>query len=89
MTKEQSFPQLKAHLTDNDIKDIVAIVGNRCQLKTKNSLRSILTYSPSAVGNYGIMERLTRDEKGRWGYYAGQSYPDEIRTVRNIILGRE
>ena len=30
--------------------------------------------------NYGIFHRLSTD-----GYCAGQSYPDELRTIREII----
>ena len=34
---------------------------------------------------YGILERLTKEGED-WSYRAGQSYPDEIRTIREIIL---
>ena len=72
-------------LTDSDVEQIVAIVGKRCRVKTVNRLRSILTYSKSLIGNYGIYSRLIR-ENGTWSYVAGQSYPDEIRTLRECIL---
>ena len=72
-------------LTELDIEQIVTIVGKRCQVKTVNRLRSILTYSKSLIGNYGIYSRLIR-ENGNWSYVAGQSYPDEIRTLRECIL---
>jgi len=81
-----SFNKLKTELTESDINAIVAIVGYRCRIKTYNRLRSILKYSPSLIPNYGIFERLSRDEKGQWEYCAGQSYPDEIRTLRDCIL---
>jgi len=75
-----------SELTENDINQIVAIVTHRCRIKTINRVRSILTYSPSLIPNYGIFERLTKDDKGNWSYCAGQSYPDEIRTLRDCIL---
>jgi hypothetical protein len=37
--------------------------------------------------NYGIYERVVF-ENGRCRYYAGQSYPDEIKMVRNLIIGK-
>lgn len=84
--KEQSFNQIKTNLTEQDIDQIINIVGHRCRVKTCNRLRSILTYSPSLIPEYGIIDRLIRDEKGRWQYFAGQSYTDEIKTVRDVIL---
>lgn len=72
-------------LSEQDIDQIIAIIGYRCQVKTCNRLRSILTYSRSMIGHYGIYERLIK-ENGKWRYIAGQSYPDEVRTLRECIL---
>lgn len=83
---KNSFNDLKTELTEQDIDSIVELLGYRCRVQTYNRLRARLKYSPSSVPVYGILERLTREESGRWEYCAGQSYPDEIRTVRNIIL---
>lgn len=80
-----SFNDLKTQLSEQDVDQIIEIIGHRCRIKTCNRLRSILTYSPSLVPTYGILERLTK-ENGGWSYCAGQSYPDEIRTLREIIL---
>lgn len=82
---KNSFNDLKNQLSEQDIDQIIEIVGHRCRIKTCNRLRSILTYSPSLVPTYGILERLTK-ENGGWSYCAGQSYPDEIKTLREIIL---
>ena len=81
----KSFNDLKKNLSENDIDQIVAIVGNRCRHPAKSRLRSIITYSPSMIPVYGIFSRLIK-ENGSWCYVAGQSYPDEIRTLREIIL---
>lgn len=74
-------------LTEDDIDQIVKIVCNRCRIKTYTRVRSILTYNLSSIGNFGIYRRLIK-EGGKWSYCAGQSYPDEIRTLRECILGK-
>lgn len=84
--KQLSFNELKTQLTESDIDQIVAIVTHRCRAKTTNRVRSILTYSPSLIPSYGILSRLLKDSKNNWEYVAGQSYPDEIRTIRDILL---
>jgi hypothetical protein len=81
-----SFNDLKTKLTDQDIDSIVELLAYRCRVQTYTRLRSRLKYHPSSVPSYGILERLTKTESGAWEYTAGQSYPDEIRTIRNIIL---
>lgn len=84
----KTFNDLKSNLTENDIDQIIELIGSRCRVKTLNRLRSILTYGPSTVGSYGILNRLMKEDSG-WSYCAGQSYTDEIRIVRNLILGKE
>jgi hypothetical protein len=83
--KQRNFNNLKNDLTIEDVDQLVAIIGNRTRLKTKNRLRSILSYGVSTIPVCGILDRLT-EECGQWSYCAGQSYPDEIRTIREIIL---
>lgn len=85
--KQLNFNNQKSNLTEEDIDQIIAIVGHRCRIKTIQRLRSILTYHPSSIQSFGILERLIK-ENGKWQYVAGQSYPDEIRTVRECILGK-
>ena len=82
-----SFPNLRSNLSPEDIDELVTLLGKYCRSKTLVRLRSILTYSPSLIENYGILNRLVKED-GRWTYIAGQSYPDEIRLVRNLVLGR-
>ena len=72
-------------LSESDIDAIVVIVGERCRHKTKERLRSILTYGASTIPNYGIMGRLIWDGK-RWEYIAGQYCTGEIKTLRECIL---
>ena len=86
--KQENFNDLKSNLTELDIEQIVTIVGYRCRIKTCQRLTSILKYGPSSIGNFGILSRLIK-ESGRWEYVAGQSYSDEIRVVRDCILGKQ
>ena len=83
--KQQSFNDLKGNLTEQDIDDIISIVGAYCRIKTIEKLRANLKYSSAAMETCSIMSRLIKED-GTWHYIAGQSYPDEIRTVRNIML---
>ena len=80
-----NFNNQKNSLSDKDIEQIVAIVGHKCSQKTKTRIQSILKYGPSLIPTYGIFSRLIK-ENDQWEYIAGQSYPDEIRTLRNCIL---
>ena len=79
------FREVQTKLTEKDIDELVALIGSRCRHETKARIRSVLTYSPSTIPDYGIMRRLMF-YRGSWTYTAGQSYPDEIRVVRNIII---
>lgn len=85
--KQLNFNNQRESLTEDDISQLVALLGKRCRVKTIRHLESSLKYGLSRVPHYGILDRLIK-EQGQWSYCAGQSYPDEIRTVRNIILGR-
>lgn len=78
---------LKPSLTLEEIDELVILVTHGCRYKTKTRLRSILTYGINSIDSYGIFNRLIK-ENGKWTYVAGQSYTDEIRTVRECILGR-
>jgi hypothetical protein len=84
---QSHFNDLKNNLKESDIDSIVRLVGNRCHYKTKARLSTILTYWPSGIEDCGIMRRLTK-ENGTWAYCAGQDYQAEIKTVRNVILGK-
>lgn len=72
-------------LTDNDIDQIIAIIGYRCRIKTINKLRFSLNWFPHRP-NYGIYSRLIK-ENGKWAYICGQSWNDEMRTLRQCIIG--
>lgn len=82
---QKNFNNQKKNLTDKDIEQILAIVGYRCRIKTHKRLESILKYGLHTIPCYGIFERLLK-EGNTWEYVAGQSYVDEIRTLRECIL---
>lgn len=73
----------KHQLTDEQKQSFVDVFGHRCHEQTKTRLWSVITY-PSGLDNYGIYNRVMFDSTG-CHYVAGQSYPDEIRTVRKLI----
>lgn len=85
MKSYQTFNEIKSNLTETDIDQIISVIGSRCRIKKINRLRSVLTYGSSRIEKCGILDRLVK-EKNDWSYIAGQSYPDEIRTVREVIL---
>ena len=75
----------EVELTEQDISQIIAVIGYRCRHNTLVRLRSILTYGKGTIKQYGIFNRLIK-ENGHWCYVAGQSYTDELKTVRDCIL---
>ena len=83
--KQNNFNNCKSNLSTQDVYAIVNIIGKGCRKNTKNRLISCLTYGSAMIPNYGILERLMF-ENFEWSYCAGQSYTDEIRTIREIIL---
>jgi hypothetical protein len=72
-------------LTDKQITALLEILGKRCRQVTKNTLSYALQAVPNVL-NYGIFGRVMLDSDGA-SYCAGQSYPDEIRTVRKCLIG--
>jgi S-adenosylhomocysteine hydrolase len=83
--KQLNFNNQKEILTDEDIQGIMLILGKGLRMKNFQRLKSMLKYGRNTIPNCGILDRLIKENDG-WSYCAGQSYPDEIRTVRNIIL---
>ncbi len=73
----------KIDLTEDEVYAVVAVIGDHCQQKTKDKLCRRLALV-SLMPNYGIYDRVIISPRA--SYCAGQSYPDEIRTVRRLIL---
>jgi hypothetical protein len=80
-----NFNNYKDKMNEKDKAEIFKILSSRCRQKTKELLAKRLDKHLDLIPEYGILNRLIKEEHG-WSYCAGQSYPDEIRTVRKIIL---
>ncbi len=75
-------------LTDEQHVQLVELLGWRCRQGTKDKLARRLRF-PFALKNCGLFSRvIIEDDRESEGihYIAGQSYPDEIRTLRELIL---
>lgn len=76
-------------LSDNARLSMLNLFTPRCREKTVTRLRSILQYSFSSLESYGIYGRVIYDPASdSFEYQGGQSYPNEIRTVRECLLGK-
>ena len=80
-----TFNNQKKNFTANDIDQIATLITYKCRVKTYQRVVSMLKYGTGSIPNYGILERITKENE-QWTYTTGQSYPDEIRTIRNIIM---
>tara|TARA_Y100000004_G_C8952282_1_gene429138 strand:- start:855 stop:1118 length:264 start_codon:yes stop_codon:yes gene_type:complete len=83
--RQINFNNYKDKMIEKDKEEIFEIVSSRCRQKTKELLAKRLNDHLNLIPEYGILNRLIKEEHG-WFYCAGQSYADEIRTVRKIIL---
>lgn len=83
--KQINFNNYKDKMTQNDLEQIFELLSSGLRSKNRELLRTRLNRHINLIPQYGILERLIKAEHG-WEYTAGQSYPDEIRTLRNIIL---
>jgi len=80
--------QTKTELTDAEIEAAVKLFGSRCSDRKKYMLKCAFRNVPH-ITDYGIFGRVMFGEDGETvSYCTGQSYPDEIRTVRECLIGR-
>jgi hypothetical protein len=70
-------------LTEDELNALVSLLGARCHNKTKNRLFYAIKYNQECFAIYDRVWIRPDVE-----YCAGQSYPDEIRTIRDLLLGR-
>jgi hypothetical protein len=83
--KQINFNNGRDNLTPEDLFQIWELVAHRCRERNKRLLDIRLTFDLDLIPYHGILDRLIKTDHG-WSYCAGQSYSDEIRTIRNIIL---
>jgi len=80
-----NFNNHRDKLTQEDKDQIVELLGKGLRMKNYSLLVKRVNEHLNLIPHNGILERVIKEPQG-WSYCAGQSYPDEIRTVRNIIL---
>jgi hypothetical protein len=73
-------------LSEKQIQSGVSLLGHGCQQRKKNMIKWALMACPNLL-SYGIYDRV-HINGNNLSYCAGQSYPDEIRTVRECLVGR-
>jgi hypothetical protein len=82
--KEKGWTDCNIRLTEAHKNAFVEIFGKRCSEQTKRRLKTFINY-PKEFANHGIYERVVFDHHGQLCHYVtGQSYPDEIRTIRKL-----
>ncbi len=82
--QEKGWVDCDIQLTEDHKTAFVEIFGKRCSERTKSRLRTFINY-PKDFDNCGIYERVVFNHHGiPCHYVAGQSYPDEIRTIRKL-----
>ena len=70
-------------LSDNDIDQLIDIIGGR----KKDRIKSVLTYDLKSADFWGVANRFMYDYKsGKWSYCAGQDYISEMAQVRKALL---
>jgi hypothetical protein len=72
-------------LTDDDKQQIFELLSKGLRANNYNLLNDRIFNCLGMIPYHGILGRVIKEDCG-WSYCAGQSYPDEIRTVRKIIL---
>ena len=71
-------------LNDAQIMGIIKLIGKHCRRETVRKLEGRLKFA-HIQQNYGIYSRLTVFPEVR--YCTGQSFPDEMATIRKCLLG--
>ena len=89
---EISFNKLKelrviSELPKKSKQSLITLLTYRCRAETISRITGVVKYSLSLIEYYGILNRLVLSlEDMTFHYTAGQSYPDEIRTLRKIFM---
>jgi len=86
-TERYHDDEIPTYLSEEEQQSLANLIGKKCRQRTKDNIEFALDIPLSLWRNYGIYGRVMF-ENGEAHYVAGQSYPDEIRTVREYILGK-
>jgi len=87
MRTEEKWLIKPIKLESMERQELINILTRRCGEKTHRRVTSILTYNFETVRETGLLDRFYVNESGLH-YCAGQSYPCEIRRIRQEILKR-
>lgn len=75
----------RAKLNAQERESLFALLSTRCRAKTKAKLRARIDMLGPACINYGVYGRvLFRDNRAE--YIAGQSWTEERRLLRRLIM---
>ncbi len=82
--------QHRSTLTDEQKEAFLDVFGKGCRAKRKASLRNAINkvgvYPSDCFDSWGIYNRVCFYQEAPFcRYVAGQSYPDEVRTVREAF----
>jgi hypothetical protein len=72
-------------LTEAEQDSLYILLAKGCRAKTREKLSRRVKMPLALWSDWGIFRRVSFDN-GQAEYCAGQSYTDEIRTVRELIL---
>lgn len=78
---------IPSELTEAEKDSLSKLVSKKCKAETKDKISRMLDVPLSCWKNHGIYGRVIFED-GEAHYITGQSYPDEIRTVRECILNK-
>jgi len=67
--------------------DILRITGKRCRFETRERLAERLKLPLKYWERFGIYSRVVLNDTGAH-YICGQSWNEEMRTLRDCILGK-
>lgn len=79
------FENGATHLTETEQSALFCLISKRCRVNTKDKLSRRLELPLSLWKDYGIYRRVTFDNQGI-DYICGQSWSDEMRTLRECVL---
>lgn len=81
----RSHKKFDISLTENDIDQLVCLLGKYCRCKALRELRSVLTYGLHHVDGHSIFERVVL-ESGVWRVVGAQCYNATVREIRKSLI---
>lgn len=84
---DAKFESGASHLSESEQSSLLSIIGKGCRNSTKDKLSRRVALPLSLWTDYGIFKRVTFAD-GEVDYICGQSWTDEMRTLRECIIGK-